>query len=229
MTRRKSLYRPLGWLILVAVLALAFTGARGAISDALFNLTGEESALLATQGPHRPLGRPPAAAPRPGAGSAGQVRKPQPLRRQRLPERGSGAGQARADGAAGEGGRIPLAAAGVPLAGHRDPRQGRLRGPAQPAGQVRVGEVRPDRRPGREVRHGADRPRQHAAHRGRGRRATRSAPSRRPTTTRTSAISSTQLVNRYKGRIRYYQLWNEPNIYPEWGNYPISPRTTPGC
>ena len=31
------------------------------------------------------------------------------------------------------------------------------------------------------------------------------------------------LVSRYKGRIRYYQLWNEPNIYPEWGNYPISP------
>jgi polysaccharide biosynthesis protein PslG len=32
-----------------------------------------------------------------------------------------------------------------------------------------------------------------------------------------------QLVSRYKGRIHYYQLWNEPNIYPEWGNYPISP------
>ena len=31
------------------------------------------------------------------------------------------------------------------------------------------------------------------------------------------------LVDRYKGRIRYYQIWNEPNIYPEWGNYPISP------
>jgi hypothetical protein len=31
------------------------------------------------------------------------------------------------------------------------------------------------------------------------------------------------LVSRYKGRIRYYQIWNEPNIYPEWGNYPISP------
>ena len=32
-----------------------------------------------------------------------------------------------------------------------------------------------------------------------------------------------ELVGRYKGRIRYYQLWNEPNIYPEWGTYPISP------
>jgi hypothetical protein len=31
------------------------------------------------------------------------------------------------------------------------------------------------------------------------------------------------LVDRYRGRIRYYQIWNEPNIYPEWGNYPISP------
>jgi polysaccharide biosynthesis protein PslG len=31
------------------------------------------------------------------------------------------------------------------------------------------------------------------------------------------------LVSRYKGRIRFYQLWNEPNIYPEWGSYPISP------
>ena len=51
----------------------------------------------------------------------------------------------------------------------------------------------------------------------------RSAPLRRRTTTTTSAISYTQLVSRYKGRIRYYQLWNEPNIYPEWGNYPISP------
>ncbi len=31
------------------------------------------------------------------------------------------------------------------------------------------------------------------------------------------------LVSRYRGRIRYYQIWNEPNIYPEWGIYPISP------
>jgi hypothetical protein len=31
------------------------------------------------------------------------------------------------------------------------------------------------------------------------------------------------VVERYKGRVRYYQLWNEPNIYPEWGSYPISP------
>jgi len=31
------------------------------------------------------------------------------------------------------------------------------------------------------------------------------------------------VVGRYQGRIRYYQLWNEPNIYPEWGVYPINP------
>jgi hypothetical protein len=31
------------------------------------------------------------------------------------------------------------------------------------------------------------------------------------------------VVSRYRGRVRYYQIWNEPNIYPEWGNYPISP------
>ncbi len=28
---------------------------------------------------------------------------------------------------------------------------------------------------------------------------------------------------RYRGRIQYYQLWNEPNIFPEWGNYAIDP------
>jgi hypothetical protein len=30
-------------------------------------------------------------------------------------------------------------------------------------------------------------------------------------------------VRRYKGRIHYIQLWNEPNIYPEWGNRPVDP------
>jgi polysaccharide biosynthesis protein PslG len=25
------------------------------------------------------------------------------------------------------------------------------------------------------------------------------------------------VAERYQGRIRYYQIWNEPNIYPEWG------------
>ncbi len=31
------------------------------------------------------------------------------------------------------------------------------------------------------------------------------------------------VARRYKGRIHVYQIWNEPNIYPEWGLYPISP------
>lgn len=31
------------------------------------------------------------------------------------------------------------------------------------------------------------------------------------------------IVQRYDGKVRYYQLWNEPNIYPEWGEQPVSP------
>jgi len=31
------------------------------------------------------------------------------------------------------------------------------------------------------------------------------------------------VVARYRGRIRFYQVWNEPNIYPEWGNQPVNP------
>jgi len=31
------------------------------------------------------------------------------------------------------------------------------------------------------------------------------------------------VVSRYKGQIRYYQLWNEPNVYPEWGERPVDP------
>ncbi|MFN8500074.1 MAG: hypothetical protein U0641_19645 [Anaerolineae bacterium] len=30
-------------------------------------------------------------------------------------------------------------------------------------------------------------------------------------------------VNHFKGRIRYIQIWNEPNIFPEWGNQPVDP------
>ena len=30
------------------------------------------------------------------------------------------------------------------------------------------------------------------------------------------------VVTRYQGRVPAYQIWNEPNIYPEWGEYPIS-------
>ena len=28
---------------------------------------------------------------------------------------------------------------------------------------------------------------------------------------------------RYKGRITHYQIWNEPNNYPEWGELPVNP------
>ena len=31
------------------------------------------------------------------------------------------------------------------------------------------------------------------------------------------------VVERYRGRVHYYQIWNEPNIYPEWGDQPVSP------
>lgn len=32
-----------------------------------------------------------------------------------------------------------------------------------------------------------------------------------------------EVVTRYRGRIGVYQVWNEPNIYPEWGNQPVDP------
>lgn len=32
-----------------------------------------------------------------------------------------------------------------------------------------------------------------------------------------------QVAQRYGEQVRYYQLWNEPNVYPEWGTYPINP------
>ncbi|MFQ3568285.1 MAG: hypothetical protein SNJ59_14955 [Aggregatilineales bacterium] len=31
------------------------------------------------------------------------------------------------------------------------------------------------------------------------------------------------VAERYRGRLRYYQVWNEPNIYPEWGEQPVDP------
>jgi hypothetical protein len=33
----------------------------------------------------------------------------------------------------------------------------------------------------------------------------------------------TVMAQRYQGRIYYYQIWNEPNIYPEWGNNTVNP------
>lgn len=31
------------------------------------------------------------------------------------------------------------------------------------------------------------------------------------------------VAEHYRGRLRYYQIWNEPNIYPEWGEQAVSP------
>ncbi len=32
-----------------------------------------------------------------------------------------------------------------------------------------------------------------------------------------------EVAKRYCGRVRYYQIWNEPNIYPEWGERDVDP------
>jgi len=31
------------------------------------------------------------------------------------------------------------------------------------------------------------------------------------------------VAERYQGRIHFYQIWNEPNIFPEWGNQSVDP------
>ncbi len=31
------------------------------------------------------------------------------------------------------------------------------------------------------------------------------------------------VATRYRGRVKFYQVWNEPNIYDEWGNQPVDP------
>lgn len=31
------------------------------------------------------------------------------------------------------------------------------------------------------------------------------------------------VAERYKGRVYHYQIWNEPNIHPEWGNQAVNP------
>ncbi len=32
------------------------------------------------------------------------------------------------------------------------------------------------------------------------------------------------VVGRYKGRMQFYQIWNEPNIWPEWGDRAVDPK-----
>ena len=31
------------------------------------------------------------------------------------------------------------------------------------------------------------------------------------------------VAQRYKGKIKYFQIWNEPNLFGEWGGYAVSP------
>jgi O-antigen ligase len=31
------------------------------------------------------------------------------------------------------------------------------------------------------------------------------------------------VANRYKGKVKYFQIWNEPNLIGEWGGHPVSP------
>lgn len=42
-------------------------------------------------------------------------------------------------------------------------------------------------------------------------------PQAPPDDVRDYAAFASAVAERYQGQIRYYQLWNEPNIYPEWG------------
>jgi len=44
-----------------------------------------------------------------------------------------------------------------------------------------------------------------------------------PTDTADYANFVAAVVQRYCGKVRYYQLWNEPNIYPEWGERDVDP------
>ena len=32
-----------------------------------------------------------------------------------------------------------------------------------------------------------------------------------------------EFVKRYEGRVNYVQIWNEPNVFPEWGNQAVDP------
>src|SRR5690606_28650252 len=34
---------------------------------------------------------------------------------------------------------------------------------------------------------------------------------------------ATAVAARYRGRIQHYQIWNEPNIFPEWGANAVNP------
>ncbi len=44
-----------------------------------------------------------------------------------------------------------------------------------------------------------------------------------PAATQTYAAFASAFADRYKDSVRYYQIWNEPNIAPNWGNRHIDP------
>ena len=45
----------------------------------------------------------------------------------------------------------------------------------------------------------------------------------RPTTLTLYGDFVYHFVEHYRGRVRYIQIWNEPNLYIEWGNRPVDP------
>ncbi len=52
-------------------------------------------------------------------------------------------------------------------------------------------------------------------------RAERSAPPQYPTT---FALFARAIASRYAGRIAWYQVWDQPNIAPNWGSGPVDPQ-----
>ncbi|MBM4425444.1 MAG: hypothetical protein FJ030_19040 [Chloroflexi bacterium] len=36
---------------------------------------------------------------------------------------------------------------------------------------------------------------------------------------------ATAVADRYRGRVTHFQIWNEPNIYPEWGEQTVNPES----
>lgn len=44
-----------------------------------------------------------------------------------------------------------------------------------------------------------------------------------PQDIREFAYFAGQVASHFRDRVRHYQIWNEPNIHPEWGNQPVSP------
>ena len=48
-------------------------------------------------------------------------------------------------------------------------------------------------------------------------------PERPPDNMATYGNFVSDVVSHFKGQVHYYQIWNEPNIYPEWGTQPPDP------